>query len=109
MKLRALAVLLTCAIAMPVGAQQASDVTEAQIAEYKQTAETACRDGGKKQGDPQAKVDAFCGCMIETLNKSMTPADWRQVVLYSRNKQAREEVQALTPHLKNIEVCRPNT
>jgi hypothetical protein len=110
MKLRTFAVLLTCTMAGSVSAQKTpspSTVTEAQIADYKRAAQTACRDGGKQQGDPEAKVEAFCGCMLETLNKDMTPAEWRQVVAYSRNNQEKEEREALMPHLKKLDVCRP--
>jgi hypothetical protein len=97
-------------MASSVGAQRsASDISDAQIAEYKRSAETGCQEGGKKKGDAQVKVDAFCGCLIETLSKTMTPAEWRQVVLYSRLKQDREEMQALAPHLKAVEACRPQS
>jgi hypothetical protein len=106
MKIRTLTALLTCAIAGSAWSQKtASDVTDAQIADYKRTAETACRDGGKQQGDPQAQVEAFCGCMIETLNKNMTPAEWKQVVGYARNNQSKEEREALLPHLSKLD-CR---
>jgi hypothetical protein len=108
MKLRTFAVLLTCTLAGSAWAQiTTSTVTEAQIADYKRAAQSACRDGGKQQGDPEAKVEAFCGCMLETLNKNMTPAEWRQVVAFSRNNQEREEREALMPHLKKLDVCRP--
>ena len=108
MKLRIVAVLLACAVAGSAWAQKTtSQITEAQIADYKRAAQTACRDGGKQQGDPEAKVEAFCGCMLETLNKDMTPAEWRQVVAYSQNNQEREEREALMPHLKKLDVCRP--
>ena len=84
-----------------------SPVTDAQVADYKRNATAGCQEGGKKQGDPQAQVDAFCGCLLETLNKSMTAAEWRQVVLYSLNKQGEEEVKALTPHLEKVKACLP--
>jgi hypothetical protein len=110
MKIRTLTALLACAIAGSAWAQKtASDVTDAQIADYKRTAEAACRDGGKQQGDPQAKVEAFCGCMIETLTKNMTPGEWKKVVGYARNNQPKEEREALTPHLEKIDACRPQT
>ena len=104
MKINTLTALVTCAIAGSAWAQ-----TDAQIEDYKRAAETACRDGGKKQGDPPAKVEAFCGCMIETLNKNMTPAEWKKIVGYARNNQAKEEREALTPHLEKMDACRPQT
>jgi hypothetical protein len=110
MKLGTSIALLTYAVAGSAWAQKtATDVTDAQVADYKRAAETACRDGGKQQGDPPARVEAFCGCMMETLNKNMTPAEWKQVVVYARNNQAKEERDALTPHLQKLAVCRPET
>ena len=91
----------------PLAAQQlATPVTETQVAEYKRAASAACQDAGKKRGDPEAHVEAFCGCMMQTLEKTMTAAEWRQVVLYSLKKQEREEAQALRPHLEKIAACR---
>jgi hypothetical protein len=72
------ALLLFCAIATSVAAQQSpSDVTQAQIVEYKAAAENACKESGKKQGDPQEKVDAFCGCLMDVLDKSMSWPEWQ--------------------------------
>jgi hypothetical protein len=105
---RAFAIVAVCSFAASAAAQQKpADVTPAQIAEYKQLAEKGCREGGAKQGDAPAVVEAFCGCVIETLTKNMTDAEWRQVVAYSRNKQEREESEALAPHMKNLGTCQP--
>ena len=105
---RVVMVFMACALAAPAAAQKrAADVTEAQISEYKRTAEGACRDSGKQKGDSEPTVDAFCGCLMETLNKSISAAEWRQIVFYARAKQAEDERRTLAPHLKNLEACRP--
>lgn len=105
---RAFAVAVLCSLATSTAAQQKpAEVTPEQIAEYKQLAEKGCREGGAQQGDSPAVVEAFCGCVIETLSRNMTEAEWRQVVAYSQNKQQREESEALAPHLKNLGACRP--
>lgn len=99
--------LLCCTLATSVAAQQsASQVSEGQVQEYKASAANGCREAGIKQGDPEEKVAAFCGCVIETLGKSMSYGDWQQAYFYSRNKQAKEEMQVLAPHMKNLEACR---
>ena len=98
---------LTLAASTAAAQQTAADVTPGDIAEYKQLAEKGCREAGAKQGDTPAVVEAFCGCVIETLTKNVTDAEWRQLVVYSRNKQQREESEALAPHLKNLSACRP--
>jgi hypothetical protein len=107
MKLRTLVVLLACAMAGPVAAQQsASQVTQAQVAEYKANAEKACKEGGRQAGDPEARVDAFCSCLMEVLDKSMTAAEWQQAYFLSTKKQVDEERKIVTPHMSKLEVCR---
>jgi 4-hydroxyphenylpyruvate dioxygenase-like putative hemolysin len=107
MKLRVLAVLLAFTIAAPVGAQQtAAQVTDAQVGTYKAAAQQACKDAGTKQGDPAAKVEAFCGCLLETLNKNMTASEWRQAYFFSQKKQVEEESKIVSPHLAKLAVCR---
>jgi hypothetical protein len=111
MKLPTLALLVACgAAALPAIAQTAaSQVTEAQIAEYKRTAGTACREGGKKQGDPEDKVEAFCSCLMQSLDKTMSATEWRQAVVYSRSKEATRERDLLMPHVKKLEGCQPQS
>jgi|SRR5688572_18374048 len=111
MKLSTLALLATCVVAaLPVAAQTApSQVTEAQIADYKRTAGTACREGGKAKGDAEAKVEAFCSCLMQSLDKTMSPAEWRQAVVYSRTKEATRERDLLMPHVKKLEGCQPQS
>ena len=109
MKLSTVALLVACGIAaVPAAAQTApSQVTEAQIAEYKRAAAAACREGGKTKGDPEAKVDAVCSCLMQSLDKTMSATEWRQVVVYSRTKDASRERDLLLPHLKKVEACPP--
>ena len=107
MKLRTLVVLLACACAGPVAAQQsASEVTEAQVAAYKADAAKACKDGGQKAGDPPAKIEAFCGCLVEVLNKNMTAAEWRQAVFFAQKNQVAEGKKLVAPHMAKLDVCR---
>ncbi|MES2562267.1 MAG: hypothetical protein V4637_06005 [Pseudomonadota bacterium] len=108
MTLRTLALLLACATASSASAQKSAvEVTDVQIAAYKATAQKSCVEGGKKQGDPDDRVQAFCGCMITVLNKNLTQADWQQVVALSRDNRAEEELKVLAPSLKQLDTCRP--
>jgi hypothetical protein len=107
-QLRTLLFLLACVAATATGAQKdPGDVTEVQIAAYKANAQKACIDGGKKQGDADERVNAFCSCMITVLNKNLTPSEWRQVVAFSRDNRPEEELKVLAPSLKQLEVCKP--
>lgn len=107
MKLPTLAVLLAITVSGPVLAQKtAADVTVAQVAEYKAAAQKACIDGGEKQGDPRPKVEAFCICLIQTLTKGMTAADWQRAYYFSQTEQIEEERKIIEPHLEKLDACR---
>jgi hypothetical protein len=83
-----------------------SEVTDAEISKYKASAEAACRESGAKRGDPQERIDAFCGCVMATLSKSMSRPEWQQVYFYSLNRRNDREMQVLEPHLKKVAACR---
>jgi hypothetical protein len=107
MKLRTLTALLAFTITGQVAAQQtAAEVSDAQVAEYKALAAKSCKDAGEQRGDPEANVTAFCGCLIQVLDKNMTAAEWRQAYLFSRKNQAEEESKLFAPHMAKSAVCR---
>lgn len=107
MKLSSL-VLLAAFVAAPAAAQkEPAEVTDKEIAKYKAAALSGCQDAGIKKGDPKENVDAFCGCLVSTLDKSMTRAEWQRAYFHSLKSQGQEERQVLEPHLKNVGVCVP--
>ena len=92
----------------PVSAQEASsEVTDAEIAGYKVTVKKACMDPGLARGDPPERVEAFCSCVVEVLEKSMTRSEWQQAYFYSRREDAAEEKRIVGPHFSKLQVCRP--
>ena len=104
----ALAAVLAVLAAGPAVAQkEPSEVTDGEIAKYKALARTACAETGVGRGDPKEKVEAFCSCVIDTLNESMTRAEWQQVYFYSMKQQPKEEERVLAPHVPKIGRCRP--
>ena len=84
-----------------------SEVTDKEIARYKARAKDACMQPGLARGDPQDKVDAFCTCMVDILNKSMTRSEWQQAYFYSLKQRADDERRVVAPHLSNLDACRP--
>jgi hypothetical protein len=92
------------------GAAYAQDmpeqVTNAQVNAYRLGLEMGCKNAGRQRGDDAQKVDGFCGCMLEVLNKSMSPEDWQKAYFYSVKKQEREEMLLLRPHMSKIQTCR---
>jgi hypothetical protein len=108
--IRSTALAAVCAVFMagPASAQQEpSEVTDGEIAKYKGIALAACTDGGVSRGEPKEKADAFCGCVVATLNKSMTRAEWQQAYFYSMKKQEKDEATVLAPHVSKLGNCRP--
>ena len=86
--------------------QSPSEVTDAEIARYKATAQKGCRDAGLARNDPQERIDTFCNCVISTLEKTMKRTEWQQAYFYSMKNQEAEEKTVLDPHVKNLGVCR---
>ena len=109
MKTRLALSALACALALPVYAQnEPAEVTDGEIKKYKAIAETGCRQGGEKRGDPKERVDAFCSCLVATMEKTMKRPQWQQAYFYSLKGQAAEERDLLAPHLNNAATtCRP--
>lgn len=98
--------MLACAWISPGVAQTTpSQVTAAQIADYKAKATSDCREAGKSRDDPEATTNAFCTCLIGILEKNLAFSAWQQLYMYSRNQQHKEELELLEPHLKTIGVC----
>lgn len=87
--------------------QEPSEVTDGEIAKYKALARTGCNEGGTARGDAKEKVEAFCTCVLERLEKSMTRAEWQQAYFYSIRKDDAGEKKVLAPHVQQLGECRP--
>jgi hypothetical protein len=106
---RFLVLLAALAAGAALAQQSPSEVTDGEIAKYKATAQKGCRDTGMKYGDPQEKVNAFCNCVLSTLEQSMKRAEWQQAYFYSLKGQEADEKLVLAPHVKQLSACRPDT
>jgi len=107
LKATAAGLLLAVVLAGAVHAQDApSEVTDAEIARYKASAQSGCRQAGMARGDPPVKVDAFCNCVLESLTKTMKRPEWQQASFYSMSKDAAAEMKVLAPHVQNLGFCR---
>ena len=102
-----IAVLLAFALfAAAAHAQKSpSDVTDAQVKAYKSNALSQCTEAGKKQKDAPEKVDAFCGCMIKTLEKNISAEEWKQLAFYAKEGRTSDEMNVLGPHRASIKAC----
>jgi|SRR5688572_24987048 hypothetical protein len=91
------------------GQETAAQVTADQVAVYQAAMDRGCRNAGHRRGDPQARVDAFCNCMMKTLETSMTPDEWKRAVLHALKRQDREEMAVLRPHMSKVQACSPGS
>lgn len=99
--------LLLCALFASAAAAQKgpSQVTDAQIKTYKENALKQCTDAGKAQKDPPEKVDTFCKCMIETLEKNVSQEEWKQLTFYAKEGRSADEINVLGPHREKVKEC----
>jgi len=108
LKAAAAGFVVAVALASAAGAQDApSEVTDAEIARYKATAQSSCRQGRMARGDPQARVDAFCTCVLQSLEKTMKRPEWQQAAFYSMKNDESAEKKILAPHVQDLGFCRP--
>lgn len=98
--------LFALAISVAGAQESPTEITEAQVDFYQLGIETGCKDAGRRKGDPVEKVEGFCSCMMRTLKAQLTSEEWRQAAFFSRNHQAREEMQIIGPHMTKIQECR---
>jgi hypothetical protein len=90
-----------------VSAQQApAEVSDAQVNAYRNGLDSGCRDAGHRTGDPKARVDSFCFCLLNILKSSLSYSEWQQAVFYSMKKQEREAMLVLDPHMAKAKACK---
>jgi hypothetical protein len=108
MRLAALSIAILAAGSV-YGQETPAQVTTDQVAAYRGGMDKGCRNAGQRRGDPQAKVDGFCSCMMKVLDKSMTPDEWKRAVLHALKRQDHEEMLVLRPHMPKVQVCSPKS
>ena len=83
------------------------DVTTTHINVIKNSIEQGCKHRGREVGDTPANVDAFCECISNELNKSMTENDWKNLVVYAASNRTAERDQLLASKmLSNTAACK---
>jgi hypothetical protein len=102
-----LLLIVLAAPGLSAAQESPSEVSDAEIARYKATVQKICRDASMARGDPQVQTDAFCNCMLGTLEKSMKRPEWQQAYFYSLKNRESDEQQVVAPHLGRLEACRP--
>ena len=108
MRLAALTIAILAANSA-YGQETPAQVTADQVAVYRAGMDNGCRNAGRRRGDPQARVDGFCSCMMKVLDKSMTADEWKRAVLHALKRQDHEEMAVLRPHMSKVQACSPGS
>ena len=95
------------ALAAGIAAAQGSPkgVTGLDVASYKASVETGCRDQGRRLRHPWAQVSRRCTCVIDTLNSRLTPQEWERATSFARQGKEKDEARVLAPHLGALKGC----
>jgi hypothetical protein len=107
-KARQLLPLLLFALHVPGAYAQnsAAEVSPTQIAGFKGTMDSSCRDAGKSHGDPAPHVESVCACLRQVLEENVTFDNWRQAY-FEQNRGNAPEVQKLLiiPNQDKLRAC----
>lgn len=81
-------------------------ITAPEIGMYKWGIKKGCTDRGIRQGDDPERRKEYCSCLVQSLDQSMSHSEWQQATYAAQNRQDREEMQAIGPHLSTAQTCR---
>lgn len=90
---------ITTARAAPKG------VTAVDVAAYKASVETGCRDQGRRLRHAWAEVGRRCRCVVETLDSRLTAEDWKRATDFAQRGKGQEEAKVLAPHMAAVKRC----
>jgi len=82
-----------------------AEITSVEVSVYKAGIDKGCRDAGRGR-DPESKTDAFCSCVLATLNSRLSQEEWQRATFYAQQRRDKEEKGVLAPHMPAVESCR---
>lgn len=83
-------------------------VSAVEVASYKASVESGCRDQGRRLRHSWGQVEQRCNCVFETLNSRLTPEDWKRATDFARRGRGQEEAKLLAPHMAAVKKCDKN-
>jgi hypothetical protein len=75
---------------------------------FKLGIDAGCRDAGKRENDPPEKVNAFCTCVMKTLQSEVPPKVWQEISAHLKAQRPDLANQALGPYLSKLSKCSPS-
>jgi hypothetical protein len=100
--------LSLCALCACVGTphRDPSEVSQLEVGAYKRGVEAGCINAGRSKGDPEEKTNAFCKCVIATLESRLSSEEWRTATFYAQQRRSADEQRTLAPHMLAVQQCR---
>ena len=80
--------------------------TRQDVELYKAGIKQGCVNQGIQRGDAPAGIDAFCGCIFETFNRSLTPAQWQAASDAAKTMNGAEEAKVFAPYMAQAKSCK---
>ena len=100
---------LACAAALAAGVATAQGntkgVTGLDVAAYKASVETGCRDQGLRLRHPWGQVGRRCKCVVDTLNSRLSQDEWKRATLFAQQRKEQDEARVLAPHMAALKGC----
>ena len=100
---------LACAAALAAGVAAAQGntkgVTGLDVAAYKASVETGCREQGRRLRHPWEQVGRRCKCVVDTLNARLSQAEWRLAATFAQQRKEQDEARVMAPHMAALKGC----
>ena len=80
--------------------------TRQDVEFYKAGIKQGCVNQGIQRGDAAASIDAFCGCISETFNRSLSPAQWQAASDAAKAMNSAEEAKVFAPYIAQAKGCK---
>lgn len=103
--LLAAAATLVAVAAITTARGDPKGVTAVEVAAYKASVESGCRDQGRRLRHAWAEVGRRCNCVLETLDSRLTKEDWKRATDFAQRGKGQEEAKVLAPHMAAVKRC----
>jgi hypothetical protein len=80
-------------------------VTAVDVAAYKASVETGCRDQGRRLRHPWVEVGRRCKCVVQTLDARLSAEEWKRATDFAQRGKGQDEAKLLAPHMAALRKC----
>jgi hypothetical protein len=99
---------LLAAASIPAAHADPKGVTAVDVAAYKASVETGCRDQGRRLRHAWVEVGRRCKCVVQTLDSRLTVEDWKRATDFAQLGKGQDEARLLAPHMAALRKCDKN-